>query len=532
MTDAELIAQWNAAKNQPVTATTVDPELDKKLVQKWNERENYLKRTGGAMGGAERFGASALNALTTEMPIGVAQMLGTADPKALNRMRAENEVHTATNAGRLGNVVGSSVLPMAVGAGVGGLLGKVPGLANAATIRNAAGGAASGAVLPTMEGESRGKNIAVNAALSAAPSAIKRIFAQPVRPTEAAQKLINEGIYPTPGQASGALNASESAATSIPFFGTAISNARTQPFKEYVARRQKSFGYEGNKLGREATEEMGNVSDEQYRNVIPKLQLEDTPALRAKYLRAQNELDPLEREYREVGKFVEKRFNPLGDKSPARIIGGEDLNNWQSQLRQRAADTAKNGNIDKMDLSNAYNQMREDTLDAIQTQGLVGTGVADEFANARKYYAGMKDLINLGESGAAAKRGGVFTPGEDLNWMKRNYGGESSNMFGRNQVADQNLAQAAVDTLGSMPDTGTAGRLAMLSFLKNPDLGVAEKVIGVAGLPFATQPARKFAVGGYDWQKALGKALKDADNPNQVQPWGTFVTELNNEENR
>lgn len=532
MTDAELIAQWNAAKNTPVTTPSANEDLNKKLVDRWNKREKYLKETGGFGGGVERFIDSSMNALT-EAPIGVAQAIGTADPKAISRMRAEKEHLTATNAGRLGNVVGASILPTAVGVGLPATLSKI-GMAAWPVTRNAIGGAASGAILPTLDGESRASNVGMSTALSAGPSLVKKLFVQPVKPTAQAQMLIDEGIYPTPAQASGKLaSAGESASTSIPFSGTAISNARAQPFREYALRRQKAFGYEGNKLGREATEEMGNISDENYRNVIPKLMLEDTPALRAKYLRRQSELEPGGREFNDVTRMIERKFDPLAAKSSAGIIGGEDLNTWQSQLRQRGDKFSKvEGDAFQNDLGDAYRKMREDTFDAIENQGLVGVGVPEEFRNARKYYAGMRDLIELGETPAAAKRGGVFTPAEDLNWMRKTEGGASSNAFGRNQVEDQKLAQAGIDTLGEVPDSGTAGRLAMLSFLKNPDLGPLEKFVGVAALPFATQPARKFAVGAYDWQKAMGRALRDVDSPYEFPAIAPFTTELKNEKNR
>lgn len=529
-TKQRLLAQWDSA-NKPgaVAEPSISPETNQKLIDRWNKREKYLKDTGGFGGGAQRFVDSAMNALS-EPAIGVAQALGTADPKAVSRMRAETEHLTATPAGRLGNVVGSSVIPTAVGVGLPATLSKI-GMAAMPVTRNAIGGAVSGAILPTLENESRASNIGMSTALSAGPSLAKKLFVQPVKPTAQAQTLIDEGIYPTPAQASGKLaNAGESAATSIPFFGTAISNARTQPFREYVARRQKAFGYEGNKIGREATEEMGNISDEKYRNVVPKMMLEDTPDLRAKYLRAQQGLKPAAKS--DVSDMLEFKFDPLVAKSPAKIIGGEDLNKWQSQLRERGERAAKSPDLYQQDLGNTYNTMREDTFNALENQGLVGANVPQEFRDARKYYAGMKDLMELGEAGSAAKRGGAFTPAEDLNWMKRNYGGSSSNAFGRNQVEDQKLAQAAIDTLGEVPDTGTAGRLSMLSFLKNPELGWGEKAIGLAALPFATQPARKFAAGGYDWQRAMGRALRDVDSPYEFPAIAPFTTELKNEKNR
>lgn len=530
-TQERLLAQWNAA-NKPAAALepSIAPEVNQKLIDRWNKREKYLKDTGGFGGGTKRFVDSAMNALTTEMPIGVAQALGTADPAALNRMRAENEHLTATNVGRLGNVVGASVLPMAVGAGVGSGLKLVPGMANMNVVRNAVGGGASGAVLPTLEGESRGKNIAVNAALSAAPSAVKKIFAQPITPTADAQRLISEGIYPTPGQAHGGwLNRLESATTSHPIFGAMVSEARSKPFQSYVGRRQKTFGYEGDKLGRDAAEEMAAESDRRYNQVIPKLMLEDTPALRAKYLRAQSELEPGSPGFNDVTRMISRKFDPLFENNPSRIIGGEDLNKWQSQLRVRGEKASRGDDVFQNDLGDTYARMRNDTLDEIENQGLVGGTVPQEFRNAREYYGKMKDLMELNSTGGARTRNGMFTPAEDLRWMEKS----NPTAFERNAVQDQQLAQSAKNSLGDVPDSGTAGRLAMLEFLKDPKQIL--NPMTYASLPLtagAWEPVRKFAVGAYAPQRAISKALRAFDNPLVAQPLGTLETEGVAEYNR
>lgn len=523
MTNEELLAHWNKTKNTSAAAPSANEDMNALMRKQWADREAVKKRNG-----PETFVNSMMNAIG-DTGTGIAQALGQEDPAAVKRMQDRRVNDTATNAGRLGNVIGATIIPTAVTAGLTGGMSALPLLKNAYATRNAVGSAVGGAIIPTMEGESNLKNALVSGAIGGGPAIAKRLFAQPIKPTAEAQLLIDNGIYPTPGQASGLLNPAESATTSMPFFGTAIGNARTQPFKEYVARRQKTFGYEGKKLGREATEEMGDISDEQYRNVIPKLHVEITPELRSKYLRNVQLTPPSEQDA--MRSLIQYELDPKLANSKANLLVGEDLNDWQSMLRKQGQRHAGSGGSHQQNLGEGMLKSREDTLNAIEEQGLVPTGVADEFANARKYYAGMKDLMSLGESGAAAKRGGVFTPGEDINWMKRNYGGKDSNMFGRNQVEDQRLAQAAENTLGAMPDTGTAGRLSMLSFMRNPELGNIEKAIGLAGLPFATQPARKFAVGGYDWQRALANGLRNTEDMS-FPLLAPFTTEVKNESNR
>ena len=216
-----------------------------------------------------------------------------------------------------------------------------------------------------------------------------------------------------------------------------------------------------------------------------------------------------------MSKLIEFELDPKTAKSSAGILGGEDTNAWQSLLRTEGQRFGKSPDTYQQKLGDAFLKSREDTIDAINTQGLVAPEVAGEFADARKYYGGMKNLMELGTTGTAAKRGGMFTPAEDLKWMKNKYG---ENIFGRNQAPDQQVAQAGVDVLGGVPDSGTAGRLAMLSFMKDPSIGWAEGLIGGSLAAASPQPVRKALLGGYGWQKSLAEKLRAADNPWLTSP--------------
>ena len=509
-TEQRLLAQWEQQNPKPRMAD--DAAKQQALVDRWNKREKYLKETGGFGGGVQRFVDAAGHALINEPAMALAQMTGQADQKAVDRMRADADHLTSTNVGKLGSITGGTIVPALVGGGTSAALGKtINAMRNMNTTRNAIGGAASGAVIPTGTGENR-VNMAGGAVMGGLPSLAKKLVTQPIRPSEQAQKLIDVGVYPTPGQAKGgALNSLESAATSMPVVGPFVSTARAKPFQEYVKYRQKNFGYEGDKTGRLATEEMGKTSDDMYDAILPKLQVQVTPELRAKYLRNVQLLP--EKEQSAMDKLIRFELDPKTAKSSAGILGGEDTNAWQSMLRTEGERYAKSQDPYAQGLGQAMGKSRADTIDAINTQGLVAPEVAQEFADARKYYSGMKNLMELGETGTAAKRGGMFTPAEDLQWMKKNYGGAGSNAFGRNQVPGQAEAQAGVDVLGGVPDSGTAGRLAMLSFMKDPNIGFGESLLGGSLAMTSPQFVRKGLVGGYNWQKALANKLRIADNP-------------------
>jgi hypothetical protein len=517
-TQARLMAQWEA-QNKPQTSIADDTK-QKALLDRWNKREKYLAETGGFGGGMQRFGDALMHGLTKETAMGLAQLTGQADAKAVDKMRADAAHLTASPQGKLGNIVGSTVAPAVVGGGVGTGLKTISALKNMNATRNALGGAASGMVMPVGSDESRTLNTALGFAGAALPSVLKKAVTQPIRPSEAAQKLVDVGIYPTPGQAKGgALNSLESAATSMPIVGPFVSTARAKPFQEYVKYRQGQFGYTGDKTGRLATEEMGNIADENYSKVLPKLQLEVTPELRAQYLRNVQLLPP--QQQNSMRKLIEFELDPKTAKSSAGILGGEETNTWQSLLRKEGQHFGKSPDTYQQKLGAAFTKSREDTIDAINNQGLVSPDVAQEFADARKYYGGMKNLMELGTTGTAAKRGGMFTPAEDLKWMKGKYG---DNAFGRNQVPDQDVAQAGVDVLGGVPDSGTAGRLAMLSFMKDPNISWTEGLLGGTLAAASPQPVRKALVGGYNWQKSLAEKLRAADNPWLTSP---SVTGLN-----
>lgn len=533
-TRARLKADFANENATKVSTPRMDPETAARLKLEHSRRQKYLDETGGFGGGVQRAADAFIGALG-DTGIGVAQALGQADPAAVKRMQARRDIDTSTNAGQFGNIVGSTVLPTIVSGGVTGALRALPLLRNAYATRNAIGSGIGGAVIPTGEGESNARNALISAGIGAGPAVARRLFAQPIKPTASAQTLIDEGIYPTPGQAHGGwLNRLEAANTSNSVFGPAVSEARVQPFKEYVARRQKAFGYEGNKLGREATEEMGDISDANYQRVIPQLSLDDTPALRAKYLRAGQNQNLTGKEARTFALDTgdRGRFSDISARSkPAGYLSGEDLNEWQSYLGQQGRDFS-NAKLDtyQKKLGKAYTQAREDTLDELMTQGNIPTNAAQDFADARKYYAGMKNLMELGETGSAASRGGLFTPKEDLRWM-RNSQPSSSNAFGRNAIEDQRLAQAGQDTLEGIPDSGTAGRLAMLSMMKNPEMSWPEAIAGLALSPGKYQPVRKFAVGAYGPQRALSKILRESEGL-AMPTVAPYLTETYNESQR
>ena len=516
-TEQRLLAQWEQQNPKPRMAD--DAAKQQALVDRWNKREKYLKETGGFGGGVQRFVDAAGHALINEPVMALAQMTGQADQKAVDRMRADADHLTSTNVGKLGSITGGTIVPALVGGGTSAALGKtINAMKNLNTTRNAIGGAASGAVIPTGTGENRAVNMIGGAVMSGLPSLIKKGITQPIRPTEQAQKLIDAGIYPTPGQAAGGvLNSVEQAATGIPGFSPFVSTARAKPFQDYVRQVQKSYGYTGDRTGRLATQEMADIADQKYENVLPKLQLEVTPELRAKYLRNTQGLRP-----NEVGAFedtLKYELDPLLSKSNANMLSGDDLNKWQSVLRSESQNFKNAASGHEKKLAKAYGTSRDDTLNAIDEQGLVSDGVANEYADARKYYAGLRNLAELGESGGAAKRAGMFTPDEHLGWMKRNEGvGTGSLNFARNNVQGQDLAQAASDVLGKTPHPDLAGKLAMLSVMKDPSISWTEGLVGGSLSAASPQWARRTLVGDTAWQKALSKGLRRAGFDN---PWAT-----------
>jgi hypothetical protein len=146
----------------------------------------------------------------------------------------------------------------------------------------ATGAALSTATSPVLPGESEITNTALGAAGGVAGDAAGRVLRrvlQPVIPTPDAQRLINEGVQPTPGQATGAnslLGRVEQQLQSIPFVGGIIRNARgraTDEFNVAAIRRSLPANDKGEitKPGREALQRAEQILSDGYDDVLTKI---------------------------------------------------------------------------------------------------------------------------------------------------------------------------------------------------------------------------------------------------------------------
>lgn len=177
--------------------------------------DDYVRRKAGAMAlegmsGTEKFLAGAGKGIT-DVGRGIAQVAGFGDQQAIDEAKARDSALSGSGAGMAGEISGNLALTALPGVGLQSGITRAAAtvLPRLAPFIGAAGagGAISGITNPVASDESRLRSVGYGAAGGAAGEGVGRLaarIAQPITRSPSVDRLLSEGVVPTPGQAVGA----------------------------------------------------------------------------------------------------------------------------------------------------------------------------------------------------------------------------------------------------------------------------------------------------------------------------------------
>lgn len=173
----------------------------------------------------------------------VGNILGVVSDERMAEAARQDAPLVATTPGKVGSFLGETATVALPTFGVAGLAGRSAGLIGKVAAnpigRGVIEGATQGAITAGPEHRMEGGVIgAATGAVLPAAGAAWRAARSGVRPTAAAQRLMNEGVQLTPGQMhpQGALNQLEEVAQAVPVAGKWFSRARERGYHQFQAR--------------------------------------------------------------------------------------------------------------------------------------------------------------------------------------------------------------------------------------------------------------------------------------------------------
>lgn len=366
-----------------------------------------------------------------------------------------------------------------------------------------------------------------------------------------AQRMIDEGIYPTLGGLKGGrLKEWEDKLTSMPGLGDAIKMGRRGAIDEMnlAALRRGDIPEDVvTKIGHGGQEQLENYFNKQFGDALEGIRFDLTdPRIQEAVLKRAQEnyllgngggLDTLEnffktnRQMRNIpeptppGTSVATKVDP----NIPTYVSGKDFHAILQDLRKQSTMMRRNPNnpTDVQNTGNAMRQLYDDIQNIARQQGLSNEGALDAFDLARRQYASTAPARRAGSlMTVAGQKGGVFTPRQYANANIANMNAMGQKSQARTGKGfNQTFAKDAVDVLGeNYPDSGTIGRgltgLAMGGgieyLLPGSSLAVGLPTLGAAAL-LNTSPGRRYLAGALPGQKALSNAIRS------YAPYGGMV---------
>lgn len=358
---------------------------------------------------------------------------------------------------------------------IGNIAGNVAMLAptmaipGAATARGASlVGGATGAALTPGDLAERAKAAAFGAGGGAVGAGLSRLGARygAQAPANEAQTelLRREGVALTPGQqAGGVVKALEDKATSVPFLGDVIQQARrrgVEDFNRAAIERATLPGMSVEGVGQGAIQDLRQGLGQAYDELLPKLNFKPDEQFVSDLQRLREMADLLPKKAgmhgKEINQFEQildrqliKRMTPQGNMS------GETLKTAESEIGRLAAGYKADPSFDNRQLGDALSELQN-----VIRQNLTRTNpqYADELSAINNAYANFKRVQRAGA--AIGSQEGVFTPAQLRNAVKAMDKSKDKRAFSEGTARLQDLADAGQTVLPSkVPDSGTPGRL-------------------------------------------------------------------------
>jgi hypothetical protein len=375
--------------------------------------------------------------------------------------------------------------PMTFGAGqigggvlTGGALmkgaGMIPSFARANPyIQGAAVGGATGALTPTETGVSGmeavqeiPQKLSMGALGGVGGTAVGRGIGNVVAPklSEAAQKLIGEGVNLTPGQMlGGALRKIEDKLTSAPLLGDIIDYSRTKGIEEFNKAAYKRAlepigGVVPKETGRAGVEAVKNQISDAYNTLLPKMKFVPDQDLIKGINNLSKNVTGLPKS---EGKVVVDNIKEIIKKHTPNdgVITGKSYQAIEQDI-DKLASAFKGGRGTDAFVYDAY----KNALGQVR-QGLSRSNpeYAEELGNINKAFA---NFARIRKAGSMANTQEMITPSQLANAVRAadESAGKGATATGKSLMQD--LTDAGVQVLpAKIPDSGTAGRSALINLL-------------------------------------------------------------------
>lgn len=381
--------------------------------------------------------------------------------RRINELNAQYRAPDGMDWARLAGSAAATLPLGAIGGGVPGLL---------------AGGALAGATTPVIGEEAQanfGSEKLGQAALGAATSglvggalgAVGRVLAPKV--ADDVRLLMGQGVTPTPGQIlGGRLGAVEEKMQSWPLTGDLISMARGAAQKDFnratMAKVLEPIGEAPPKeLGREGIAQVREKLRAAYDDIVPKLGLTATDDFSAALERAITA--GTERLTPDQGKvFLDRvRSGVLKRIGPEGSISGEKLQGMISDLRDVGRGLSTDSSFENREIGQALRGVQDVISSSLKAQNPEYAGRLSAVDEAYSRYATLRNA-----STALGSQGGEVTGAALLRSVKNADKTRGKDRFAAGQAGMQDWAEAGKSVLGgTVPDSGTAGRLAMGAML-------------------------------------------------------------------
>lgn len=390
-----------------------------------------------------------------------------------------------TTAGTVGNIAGHVTAALTPGAALKGAatLTRLGGGARAAnalealgssvmaptTLRGAATmGAASGAVQPVVEDSERLSNLAIGGAAGAGGQAIFNALARVIRPTVAplVQRLVDEGITPTPGQIlGGGFKRAEEALTSVPIVGDAIKAGQRRAVADLnTAAYNRALAPLGEKLpkglqGREAVDYVGTKLGQRYDSLLPKLTTQADGQFMSEVSNLQNMMQTGSIAPAEAARFESilqsellSKFQPGANGAPT--ITGETMKGIERDLGNLASRLVRDQDADRQMVGQALLELQDNLRSLVQRSNPM---FAEQLQKLNAAWANFK-RVQRAAAGLGAEEG-VFSPAQLQSAVKAADRSKDKARFARGDALMQDLSEPARTVLGqTVPDSGTPFR--------------------------------------------------------------------------
>jgi hypothetical protein len=393
---------------------------------------------------------------------------------------------TPARVGQIGADVAMTIAPGAAGmrlanAGISALPRAAQMIGTGGILPAAATGAAINAAIdPDNRGQAALTGAIGGAAGQAIGTGITRLAGGAFTPTREARALMNQGVQPSVGQATGGrLNAWEQRASSMPFLGDLVDSARIRPLDEFQAAvLRRATGAAANNI-----DDANAAVSRSYDAVVPSMRPTPDAVMRVQnsVRNAANNPELTPDRLAALQGIVNRDFANFGR------LNGEGIKRLDSDLGFTARRYAGGSPADQTMGDEVYN-----VIGALR-EG-IETGLPQDMRGLHQQAnAAYRAMVPINK--AASQRA-------DERIMPR----ALQKALARQQNAD--VTRAAQDPLvdpavrvlsNSVPDSGTAGRM-------NQSNSLAMLLGGVAAIPaapFSTRAGQRALLGGYSWQDPI-----------------------------